>query len=72
MGDTPLLENGQTPREMNPSAYPARPAIAVKTREQVHAELLEAIRMGDTPLFENGQTPRDINPSAYPARTQLR
>lgn len=36
------------------------------TREQVQAELAEAIRMGDIPISDTGQTPRDINPSAYP------
>lgn len=66
MGDIPLMDNGLTPREMNPSAYPARPTPVGKTRAQVIAELVEAKRMGDYPLLENGQTPREINPSAYP------
>ncbi len=68
MGDIPLLDNGLTPRDLNPSAYPARPVPVGKTREQVVAELIEAKRMGDYPLFENGQAPREVNPSAYPAR----
>lgn len=68
MGDIPVSENGQSPREMFPSAYPARPALAGKTREQVRAELQEAIRMGDILIADGSQTAREIHPSAYPAR----
>uniref|UniRef100_UPI002579A409 DUF4148 domain-containing protein n=1 Tax=Aquabacterium sp. UBA2148 TaxID=1946042 RepID=UPI002579A409 len=68
MGDYPVFENGQTPREVNPSAYPARATPAGKTRAEVQSELAKAIRVGDTPLLENGMTPREMNPHLYPAR----
>lgn len=38
------------------------------TREQVQAELREAIRMGDLIVGEHGQTLREMYPSRYPAR----
>ncbi|WP_235839953.1 DUF4148 domain-containing protein [Derxia lacustris] len=66
-GDAPIAENGLTPREANPAAYPARGAAAAKTREQVRAELAEAIRLGQVPLGEDGRTPRERQPEAYPA-----
>lgn len=46
-------------------------AHAGKTREQVQAELAEAIRLGEFPVSEDGSRPRDINPLAYPQRPQV-
>ncbi|WP_245911757.1 DUF4148 domain-containing protein [Malikia granosa] len=36
---------------MFPSQYPAKPAVQGKTREQVKAELAEAIRTGQLPVY---------------------
>lgn len=68
MGDIPVLENGLTPRELNPGAYPSRPAEQGSTKEQVQAELAEASRMGEWPVLDDGRTPRDLNPAIYPSR----
>lgn len=68
MGEQPIFDNGQTPRDINPSAFPARPALQSKTRDEVRAELALAIRIGDVPLMDNGMTPRKINPQGYPSR----
>ena len=38
---------GRKLNELFPAAYPAKPAVAGKTREQVRAELTEAQRTGD-------------------------
>lgn len=51
---------------MNPSAYPSRPAIPSRSRDEVKVELAEAIRMGDIPISDTGLRPRDTNPSLYP------
>ena len=40
-----------------------------KTREQVRAELMEAIRTGDMPANdETGRMLNEVNPSAYPPK----
>ncbi|MCX7251970.1 MAG: DUF4148 domain-containing protein [Burkholderiales bacterium] len=36
---------------MFPQQYPAKPAVQGKTREQVKAELAEAIRSGQSPVY---------------------
>jgi len=62
--DTGLLE-----REANPSRYPAVPAPAGKTREEVRQELREAIRTGDMPA--GGETDlkmKDLHPGMYPKK----
>ena len=62
-------ETGQKLNEINPSAYPAKPAVAGKTREQVKAELAEAIRTGDIiGNAETGQKLNELYPHRYPAK----
>lgn len=62
-------ESGLKFNELNPSAYPAQPAVPGKTRAQVQAELAEAIRTGDiVGNSETGQKLNELNPSAYPAQ----
>jgi hypothetical protein len=60
---------GLTAREATPFAYPPRPLVAGRTRDEVIAELREAERNGDM-LVGNGFTAYERNPSAYPARPQ--
>ncbi len=43
-------------------------AAAPKTREQVKAELAEAIRTGDISYGETGQKLNELFPSQYPAK----
>jgi hypothetical protein len=69
---------GRKLNELNPSAYPAKPAVAGKTREQVRAELAEAQRTGDIVASKDagndeyasgvGRKLNELNPAAYPAK----
>jgi Domain of unknown function (DUF4148) len=52
--------------ELNPQRYPAKPVYAGKTREQVRAELAEAIRTGDMPAGgESGLMLYEMYPERY-------
>jgi energy-converting hydrogenase Eha subunit B len=62
--------------ELNPAAYPAKPAVIGKTRAQVRAELAEAQRTGnivasrdagDEYSAANGRLLSDVYPNLYPA-----
>ncbi len=64
-GDIAIGDVGDTPREINPKAYPAQPAASSLTRAQVKQETLAAIRAGDIPVGETGETPAQLNPSRY-------
>ncbi|MDR7308190.1 DUF4148 domain-containing protein [Rhodoferax saidenbachensis] len=69
---------GRKLNELNPAAYPAKPAVAGKTREQVRAELAEAQRTGDIFASKDvgvdefasgaGRKLNELNPAAYPAK----
>src|SRR3990167_6220518 len=69
---------GRKLNELNPAAYPAKPAVAGKTREQVRAELAEARRTGDIAASKDmgtdefasgaGRKLNELNPAAYPAK----
>lgn len=69
---------GRKLNELNPAAYPAKPAVAGKTREQVRAELAEAQRTGDIVASKDagsdeyasgvGRKLNELNPAAYPAK----
>lgn len=69
---------GRKLNELNPAAYPAKAAVAVKTREQVRAELAEAQRTGDIAASKDmgideftsgsGRKLNELNPAAYPAK----
>jgi hypothetical protein len=62
-------ESGLTEYELNPSAYPSRAAFAGKSREQVRAETLLAIRDGDILApGDAGVTVRELHPRQYLAR----
>ena len=55
--------------EVNPSAYPPKPEVACKTREQVRAELEDARRTGNIPASdESGCMLRDMYPDLYPKK----
>jgi hypothetical protein len=48
---------------------PAQNPVGPKTREQVRAELMEAIRTGNMPANgETGLMLNEVNPSAYPPK----
>ncbi|WP_051378660.1 DUF4148 domain-containing protein [Derxia gummosa] len=66
LGDAPVGEDGLTPRERNPAAFPAR-AVVARSRAEVKAELAEALRLGLAPIGEDGLAPRDRAPAMYPA-----
>ncbi|MDT7520949.1 DUF4148 domain-containing protein [Rhodoferax sp. TBRC 17198] len=67
--------------ELNPAAYPAKAAVAGKTRAQVRAELAEAQRTGDIVAgkdaaadeFSSGAFKKlnELNPAAYPAKATV-
>jgi predicted kinase len=50
------------------NAMAADSSVAL-TRDQVKAELAQAIRLGDFAVNDAGQTAREVNPSLYPAKT---
>ena len=52
-------ETGRKANELNPGRYPAQPAAQGKTREQVKAELAQAIRTGNT--LANGEIGFTLN-----------
>jgi Tfp pilus assembly protein PilV len=69
--------SGTKLNELFPARYPAKQAVAGKTREQVRAELLEAIRTGDMPApsevsddtgVYSGTKLNDVFPARYPAK----
>jgi hypothetical protein len=65
-------ETGLTERELHPSRYPGRTALAGKTREQVRAELAQAQRDGDLIAYgESGLSRYEQQPAYYPARTTV-
>ncbi len=67
---------GRKLNELNPAAYPTKPAVAGKTREQVRAELAEAQRTGDIAANKDmgadeytsaaGRKLNELFPSNYP------
>jgi hypothetical protein len=58
---------GKAPEEIRPGQHPVHTGTpAPKTREQVKAELYEAIRLGEIPIDDSSLRPRDRNPWAYP------
>jgi hypothetical protein len=69
---------GHKLNELNPAAYPAKPAVVGKTREQVRAELAEAQRTGDIIARKDmgtdeyasgaGRKLNELFPAAYPAK----
>jgi len=62
-------ESGRMLNEVNPSAYPPKPAVACKTREQVRAELEDARRTGNIPASDDsGCMLRDMYPDLYPKK----
>ncbi|WP_138514426.1 DUF4148 domain-containing protein [Rhodoferax bucti] len=76
-GDEFGATNGRKMNEIYPAAYPAKPVVAGKTREQVRAELAEAQRTGDIVAPKdagdefgaaNGRKMNEIYPAAYPAK----
>ena len=85
-GDMPAPNNGMDAQgiatgaklnEMYPHRYPAKTAQPTKTREQVRAELFEAIRTGDMPAPNNGMDAQgistgaklnELHPDRYPAK----
>ncbi|APW41797.1 DUF4148 domain-containing protein [Rhodoferax saidenbachensis] len=69
--------SGYKLNELFPAAYPAKPVVTGKTREQVRAELAEAQRSGNIAASKNqgeefgaasGQKLNDLFPAAYPAK----
>jgi hypothetical protein len=76
-GDEFSAANGRKLNELFPAAYPAKPAVTGKTREQVRAELAEAQRTGDIAANKdqgdefsaaNGRKLNELFPAAYPAK----
>jgi hypothetical protein len=74
-GDEFSAGNGRKLNELFPAAYPAKPAVAGKTREQVRAELAEAQRTGDIVASNdrgdeysasNGRKLNELFPNNYP------
>jgi hypothetical protein len=62
-------EQGLTPYELNPRAYPARTVVAGKSRNEVRAEMLAAIRDGDIiSQGELGLPDRALYPQHYAPR----
>jgi len=58
-----------TAAEPYPSSAPANAsASGALTRQQVKAELAEALRLGDLPVDESGRSARAADPAAWPAR----
>ena len=54
---------------MNPGLYPAKSVQASLTREQVNAELAQAIRSGDIIAnYQTGLKRNEMNPGLYPAK----
>lgn len=47
-------ETGQKANELDPGRYPAMPSAQGKTRDQVKAELRDAIRTGSLPVYIGG------------------
>lgn len=58
-------ETGQTAREANPRRYPQSAPVAGKTRQQVRAETVQAIRSGDVIDAESGRKLNELNPKRY-------
>ena len=59
-------EQGQKLNEIYPSRYPTQTSVAGKTREQVKAELAEAIRTGDIVASgDRGQKLYELFPNQY-------
>jgi hypothetical protein len=64
MGEASCMLN-----ELNPTAYPPKPSLPCKTREQVRAELDEAKRTGNMPSpDEGGCMLKDMYPDLYPKK----
>jgi hypothetical protein len=61
-------DSGKTLRELSPDRYPAPQQARARTREEVVAELNEALRAGDLTHGDSGLTDFEIDPAAYPAR----
>lgn len=67
-GDIPWGETGFKLNEVFPGAYPSKPGVTGKTREQVRAEFEQARRNGD--LIAGGDSGLRLNqlfPGSYPA-----
>lgn len=67
-------ETGQTAREVNPKRYPkpVQASADAKTRQQVRAETVDAIRSGDVVDAESGKKLNELNPKRYPKAAQTR
>ena len=66
-------ETGKLLNEINPSAYPAKPAAQGLTRAQVMAELAEAQRRGDIIAGgDSARTLKEVFPGAYSGKTVAR
>lgn len=58
-------ETGQTARDLAPQRYPHTPAVAVKTRREVRAETISAIRSGEVIDTETGKKLNQLYPTRY-------
>ncbi|HNB42691.1 MAG TPA: hypothetical protein PLL72_00705 [Burkholderiaceae bacterium] len=58
-------ETGQTARDLAPQRYPHAPEVAVKTRRDVRAETINAIRSGDVIDTETGLKLNQLYPTRY-------
>jgi len=59
-------ETGQTARDLAPQRYPHAAEVAGKTRSEVRAETISAIRSGDVLNLATGQKLNQLFPTRYP------
>lgn len=60
-------ETGESHAQQYPHLYPAAPALPGKTRAEVNAATLEAIRLGQIVHGETGEIAADLFPHLYSA-----
>lgn len=65
-------ETGQTAREANPKRYPQPAKTDTKSRQDVRAETVQAIRSGDVIDAETGKKLNELNPKRYAKGPQAR
>jgi hypothetical protein len=58
-------ETGQTARDLAPQRYPHAADVIVKTRREVRAETINAIRSGDVIDTETGLKLNQLYPTRY-------